>query len=307
LTPMRMPASGWLSPSQVASRFGVSTDTVRYWGRTGRLREYRTPAGHRRYRTEDVEALASGTTGENTPNSSSAKISDSSSPPPVLPSPAPKRNEKKGNKETETEPAPPPPWERRVLEAEAKVEVLKAEQDREELIEAKRRKKNAEAEKAAAATAAEREARRLNTLKDHGRLHANLKGGSPVFRAKVGRALEQYVTSENFPPGLRDTEAFALVGDHVDRVLRRCQKKRAKAETQKEDRLRVEGLIERGKSLARMRTLLWEKQSRDEVQRAVEAALGQEVEANWTKTDVSELIDEVLEDWEEEELEEDEY
>src|SRR5882672_11400947 len=46
-----------LSVGAVASRAGVTADTVRLWEREGRLRAARTPGGQRRFREEDVDAL----------------------------------------------------------------------------------------------------------------------------------------------------------------------------------------------------------------------------------------------------------
>lgn len=46
------------TPGEVAERFGVTLDTLRYYERAGLLRRVdRAPNGHRRYRTDDVELL----------------------------------------------------------------------------------------------------------------------------------------------------------------------------------------------------------------------------------------------------------
>ncbi len=45
----------WLTPAEMASRTGVSIDTLRYYEREGLLAGIaRSDSGHRRYRTDDV-------------------------------------------------------------------------------------------------------------------------------------------------------------------------------------------------------------------------------------------------------------
>jgi len=296
---MTSPAGGWLSPAQVAARFAVSTDTIRRWGRTGRLREHRTPSGHRRYRVEDVEALAGEppkkfpstephapaavhpTARERQSAPSTAELWDVGPPP-------------------TDEPMGPPSWEQRVMEAVADVEVFKAHHELEEIAQARQRRQDEEAEKATVAAVAEQETRRLKNLKDQGRLHASLACVPQVWRAEVGKALERYVTSEHIPPGLPNAEAIALVKNKVDKVLRPYRKELADAKEAQEDRLRVERLIKHGESRIVTSTLLWDQPTRDDIRRAVDEALKDEVEADWTDADVSELVDQVLEEWEEE-------
>ena len=46
------------TPGEVAARFGLTLDTLRYYEREGLLTEVeRSPSGHRRYRASDVELL----------------------------------------------------------------------------------------------------------------------------------------------------------------------------------------------------------------------------------------------------------
>jgi len=47
-----------LTPGEVALLLRVDPKTVTRWARSGILRSVRTPGGHRRYATRDVEALA---------------------------------------------------------------------------------------------------------------------------------------------------------------------------------------------------------------------------------------------------------
>ena len=46
-----------MTPSEVASLFGVDPRTVTRWATAGRLTPVRTPGGHRRYRRSEVMGL----------------------------------------------------------------------------------------------------------------------------------------------------------------------------------------------------------------------------------------------------------
>ncbi|MBB6121254.1 MerR family transcriptional regulator [Nocardiopsis algeriensis] len=50
--------SEYHTPGEVAERFGLTLDTLRYYEKAGLLRQVeRAPSGHRRYRADDVELL----------------------------------------------------------------------------------------------------------------------------------------------------------------------------------------------------------------------------------------------------------
>lgn len=46
-----------LTPAEVAALFRVDVKTVGLWAKAGKLTCIRTPGGHRRYRTAEVERL----------------------------------------------------------------------------------------------------------------------------------------------------------------------------------------------------------------------------------------------------------
>jgi DNA-binding transcriptional MerR regulator len=55
---MDTPTDTQYTPGEVAARFGLTLDTLRYYEREGLLTEVeRAPSGHRRYRASDVELL----------------------------------------------------------------------------------------------------------------------------------------------------------------------------------------------------------------------------------------------------------
>jgi diguanylate cyclase (GGDEF)-like protein/excisionase family DNA binding protein len=53
----RATGEGWLRLGDAAAELGVSLNTLRRWSDAGRLKCYRSPGGHRRYRRADIEAL----------------------------------------------------------------------------------------------------------------------------------------------------------------------------------------------------------------------------------------------------------
>jgi excisionase family DNA binding protein len=55
---MARPQTGrWLPLGRAASALGVDEATLRHWADTGRVRTFRTPGGHRRFREDDLRAL----------------------------------------------------------------------------------------------------------------------------------------------------------------------------------------------------------------------------------------------------------
>lgn len=46
-----------LTVTDAAAMLGITTRSLYYWEATGRVASLRTPGGHRRYRTEDLEVL----------------------------------------------------------------------------------------------------------------------------------------------------------------------------------------------------------------------------------------------------------
>lgn len=46
-----------LTPGEVAAMFGVNSQTLARWARTGKVPSIKTPGGHRRYREAEIRAL----------------------------------------------------------------------------------------------------------------------------------------------------------------------------------------------------------------------------------------------------------
>lgn len=51
---------GWLTLGEASRMLGVDASTLRGWTDAGRVRAYRTPGGHRRYRRDDLAAFLRG-------------------------------------------------------------------------------------------------------------------------------------------------------------------------------------------------------------------------------------------------------
>ena len=49
--------SGWVSLGRACKQLGVNESTLRRWADEGRIRSFRTPGGHRRYKRADLDAF----------------------------------------------------------------------------------------------------------------------------------------------------------------------------------------------------------------------------------------------------------
>ena len=52
--------SDWLTLGQAAHYLGVAQSTIRKWSDIGRVRAFKTPGGHRRYRRADLDEFLDG-------------------------------------------------------------------------------------------------------------------------------------------------------------------------------------------------------------------------------------------------------
>ena len=83
------------------------------------------------------------------------------------------------------------------------------------------------------------------------------------------------------------------------RAAEKAEEEARRAAEEQHER-RVQSLIEHGKSRAFFATTRWESEDREEARADVEHALEDEVESDWSDQDVEELVDDLLEEWEEE-------
>lgn len=289
-----------LSPRQAAETLGTSVDSLRRWEKEGILTSERTPGGQRRFREEDISALL-----DNAPRRGAV--------PHRHPTLAQREDEDDDEHTPEQMPRPEmatPPWERRVREEQANLDVTKIRREREAIVradsqerEARQReaserqresaRRQAIAEKRAEADAAE--AKRLETLRQTGRILAAV--APPEYQARVARDLIKSVNSESYPPSMPYYVAYAQVDARVNELLKPWREAQEREREKTEEQNQLDQLIRSGKSYAWSETRSWDPKPAERANREVERALRQEVEADWTRDDVTDLVDDVLAEW----------
>jgi len=269
-----------LSIAAAADRLGVSIDTIRDLTNRGALKSVRTPGGHRRFLAEDLESL------------------DIDSPAPVLNFPESSISRSPARPGPERAPEIPP-WTERVEEERADLEVLKLRRSARDLQEEDRRRQGQETAVAEAAECRRREETRLTALRSLGLSQAR---DVPVqWQAKVVKDLQRYVSPEQIPPQLSDDQARAFVSVRVQRILKPYRIVMARAEEKRNREARRKSLIDSGNHAASLGTLWLDSPGpQEEAREAVAAELEDRIDADWTESEVKDLVNEVLEEWDEE-------
>jgi hypothetical protein len=201
------------------------------------------------------------------------------------------------------------PWERRVHEARADLEVRKLEEEAAELERRRREIDEArEMELRRAQLDRQREAERaqehrselerLASIRNRGEMIAILTGAPPAYRAEVTRDLGSYVTSDQFPPSLNFWQVQQYLAARIEHVIKPWRDEKDAELRSRQAEKHVEGLIWHGRMHAKTRTSGWDWSQKERAMREVERALRDEVEADWSRDDVVDLADEVLEEWE---------
>lgn len=289
-----------LSPREAAEKLGISQDTLRRWEKNGLIQPERTPGGQRRYNEEDISAMLD-------------QAERPSSRQPVM---RPELRRLSGDAESETLPArgttpQVPAWERRIKEEQADLEIIKIRSERAALIRAersereKRERMAQEAQRTSAAREAEvqrnaaREAtqnKRLDDLRSYGRMCA--VWAPPEYQAKVVRDLLSSVNIGDYPPDMPDYLSRVQVNARVEELLNPWKDGQARDRTRIEEAHKRDSLVLSGRYYAQSETLSWEPAEAARAKRAVERALKDEVEPDWTKGEVRDLVDDVLDEWE---------
>jgi excisionase family DNA binding protein len=284
-----------LSVHQAAARLGVSVDTLRDWEKAGRVKAERTVGGHRRFLASEIErvraklgAMRPGTGGQTegrAPQNPQASALSRTMGLPGL--------------------GPPTFWQEQVREVRARTDVLKARREARELLATRQASQARAIEAAEDAKRREEHRQQLETLKEFGRSLARAELPAE-WRAQVTQELERFVTPDRFPPSLPASEGRAFVEARVQAVVRRYQEHRAEERAREErarqrelDAVRVERLVESGKRRVLWKTILWDRADQARVRRDVTDALRREVAADWSETEVNDLVDEVLKEWRE--------
>jgi hypothetical protein len=145
---------------------------------------------------------------------------------------------------------------------------------------------------------AKAEKERLERLRQYGRELAWM--APPEYQAKVARDLLAGVTTEEFPSELGHELAYHLVARRVDVVLQPWRDAEEQERVSAKARRKVEHLIAMGISHGYTKTWNWHSEDANRARRQIERDLRDEVEPDWTSEDVQDLVDDVLEEWEEE-------
>lgn len=290
-----MTMSDWISPSEAGAILGVGPDRVAQLAREGTLGSKKTPGGHLRLRRDEVERLAKPPTEPQTED----EEPEGGEPEPLRDAPS----LRKPNWEDVS------PWKRRVCEAEADVHVLKLDDQREQLLEARVERQNQRERAQAEWAAAQAESQRLRELKSRGL--SFLPFGVPVnWQAEVARKLESGVTSERYPAGLARAHTDALLRADLEELLRPWRTEEAQREQAQQEKQDRERIIGWAKFRAAVRAPLdWDLDTRRDFERELHKALEEEYEPGMDQQEADAIALEVLEEWtenEEEEYEEEE-
>ncbi|HQR79255.1 MAG TPA: helix-turn-helix domain-containing protein [Actinomycetota bacterium] len=130
------------------------------------------------------------------------------------------------------------------------------------------------------------------------------------WQGKVVADLERFVTLNQFPLDLPLFTAREIVVGRVEAVLRPWREAEDKAkrvkEAEKASERQRNALITRGNDYARRETSAWDVSAKLEAWEEVREVLGRDVKSNWTETEVEDCVDEVLDQWDDNDGEDDE-
>ena len=265
--------SGLLSIGAAARRLGLSVDTVRALDQTGELKAARTPGGHRRFVPVDLDAYLA-------------------------------RSERH---EPRVADVPHEPQPRAVPDASQTVEPRVSQARISEPPKPSRVRSTAQTKRMVDRIV---ETSRLDALRAHGRSRLPFDATAGA-RSTVIETLEAYVNASRFLASTSTWVAHQAIEAKIDAVLEPFNADAARAASIKReedaensarirDERQLDSLIERGRSHAFTETLLWDRDEAEDARVAVLDALEEEVEFDWTNRDVEELVDEVLEEFDEE-------
>lgn len=289
-----------LSPREAAEQLGISPDTLRRWERNGLIQSERTPGGQRRYDEEAISSILE------------RPAEEQSHLPRNTVAPSLGRNEPR-------EQAHPPalnrqvaPWERRIQEEHADLEVTRIRSERAALIRAEclereRRERAAseerrasidrEAEQERIVKAKASQQTRLSELRAYGKACA--LWAPAEYQAKVVRDLLISVALKDYPPDLPDHLARVQVNARVEEILKPWKDEEARKRAKLESQRKLDSLMLTGKWHSQTETRSWDRRAAEQANREVVRTLHEEVDASWADDDVRDLVDEVLDEWEE--------
>jgi excisionase family DNA binding protein len=274
----------WLSPREVGTLLGVGPDRVSQLVREGVLKGIRTPGGQIRIRRDQVDELLAEPVEQESkaPPAPAAPLPLPGGPPPEPPRPSWKDL---------------PPWEQRVHAAEAELQVLKLDGERQRLIGSHDEKQDARQRAAAEQAARVAEQERLRGLTALAMRDVPYLVPNEV-RAKVARALELCVTSERYPATLAKEYTGSLLKAEVERLLRPWRAREARRERQKREAAERPSIITWAVYRARHKAPSdWDWNTKEAFERDVRAVLQDEVTLGMAQDEADAIALDVLDEW----------
>ncbi len=191
----------------------------------------------------------------------------------------------------------PPPGAQVAAEAFADLEVQRARREV-ELLAIVRQQDAAQAVWAIQAHYAQSATRRrIDSLKVYGQ--SLTRDVPPEWKAAVVRDLETYVTSEQFPPTVSESDARNFIEARVGWILAPYRRKIAKEKERIRRRDLRRDLMASGIHYARLETMLWDSADADEAREQIRDELERSVHWDWTQEHVRSLVDDILDEWDE--------
>ena len=309
----------YLSIGETARRLGLEVDTVRKLERAGQIRAVRTNGGHRRFDEAEVERVR-----RNRGKSGGAKSGPRKSGPRASNRVAPNRDPGTGEF-IRASAQPDEVWDESDDE-------LSAEEFDAEDIPSYRPPPLPPVRHTPAPPApqplreqfpllgaikalnplfdpAETERLRLKNIRTMGQ--GAIPSNAPAdFHRQVILDLERFVTTSQFPAELPLHKVREMVTGRVEGVLRPWREAEEKARRAKEEKEGSErqrnALIAKGNDYARRETTDWDYYAKIEAWAEVNKVLLRDVEPDMTDLEVEDLVDEVLDRWDDDEDEDDE-
>lgn len=295
---------------EAAQRLGLSVDTVRRLEREGKLKAERTKGGHRRFRPEVIETFRRNKDAPGRPVTRRGPAHRSQRPRKRASGSRANRLRSRVREPDDDLPGLDDPEACWPVEAHEHEELRLSEpRPGPQITEPLQRNpietpmEKTEVRRLDSSSNPREDAARFANLKSYGlaRIPWDVP---PTWRAKVIEDLERYVTSERFPSWVPGHEAYQVVRGRVEQVLKPYHDEIAEAAAQRKaeeyDRRRVRALIDHGMSYARQETRSgWDYTPKIEARQEVEEALKAQVESDWRERDVQDLVDEILDNWDE--------
>ena len=297
-----------LTIGQAAERLGLAVDTVRRLEAKGELRAHRTPGGHRRFHVAVLDAYRKGT-GQRSRSKPGRRVSPKRKRPPVQPVDSFLDQVDEPDEWTEFDPDDPDEWvdyESPVTRTANKPVVPSFSQHASpspiDSVPSVPAGFAADAEKIRGD-----DTLRLQTIRNWG-LVAIPAGTPALWRAKVTQDLACNVTAEKFPVGLPLNDAIELVRGRVSVVLepyerekalegQRVEDERRRAADEKEEaeeQRQIRKLVAHAEHYAWRETMSWDREDRKDAREEVSEVLGARVGADWSEDNVEELVDDIL-------------